>query len=231
MQLPDIPKILIFGNAFISTPERRDLVLLWSRVMRRLNPDLDILLVNKESRYDPRTFVRDCNVIVNLPDTDAEPKHFVGWDNDFMFGVHYAMTKGYDWIAFIESDLIFAQPVLPIVQKLTRIGVLAASAFNFDCKFIETGLMFLSVKYLSAINFLGKYAQARRGLERFIEIDMESVLANELVTLPLRGLRNDFDAVTRQNFGAMFPGRADYLTHCKDAELYRILLEKNRIEL
>jgi len=52
-----------------------------------------------------------------------------------------------------------------------------------------------------------------------------------LFTLPLRGIRNDFDRITANNLAFSFPYGLDYLTHCKDFAIYERFLEMKGIAL
>lgn len=230
MQLPDQPKILIASSSYIQTLHRKEEVRMWARVTRALNLDLDILLVDSFSPIDPTKFVGDANTIARMSDNIGHPTIAGdGWGRDLCFAINYAAERSYDWIAFIESDVIFCQPVLPIIQKLCRIGVLAATPLSLNYQFIETGIMFLSVPYLIQSRFVERYNWAAHRAIFNCESHVEKLLHDELMILPLRGVRNDRDFHTQENLIESFPFGLDYLTHCRDFELYNILLRHNNL--
>jgi len=226
------PKILITSSSYIPNPDRMKEVLLWSRVTRRLNPNIDILLVDSASPFNPQLFARDVTIHLRQPDNIGHPTlGGDGWGRDFCEGISYAIDHDYDWIAFIESDCIFTQPVRPIIDKLCRIGCLAASPFDSRYGWIETNIMFLSVGYLRATNFPARYDWQSHAAPYYAELELEKFFSEELLNLPLAGMRNDDNLLNRNNYKKFFPQRWDYLTHAKDYDLYKLLLEVNGIEI
>jgi hypothetical protein len=235
MQPRDQPRTLIFGSSYISSEAGRDETALWARTNKYLNPDIDTLLIDSCSPYNPRNYddiFRNCKTIIRMEENLGHPMRMRdGWGRDLCYGINYAIEKSYDWVVFIESDLIFARPVMPTITKLCRIGCFAAAPMNFEYKWIETGLMFLSVPYLSQSKFIERYDWAAHEPPFLCEPHVEKLLEEELLALPFRGIRNDFDKVTRANFAEAYPYGCDYLTHCKDFELYKILLRNHRVEV
>ena len=57
------PRILVYGGTFCDTSESRDMVSLWSKVVRGINLDVDVLVIDSVSPFDPRAFL-DGNVEV-----------------------------------------------------------------------------------------------------------------------------------------------------------------------
>jgi hypothetical protein len=227
------PRTLIAGSSYIATEERAREVFLWSRVNRRLNPDCDTLLVDSASPinitrelYDVNTVMREHENVGHANGGGAD-----GWGRDLTTIIDYAISRSYDWLVFIESDLIFTRPVAPIIDKLRRIGCLAAAPMTPQYQFIETGLMFLSVPYLAVSRFAALYDWRATNADEIVERKVERLLADELLCLPLRGIRNEINFATRENFSTAFRYGCDYLTHCEDFELYNLALAAANIDL
>jgi hypothetical protein len=236
MQMPDDPKVLILGTSYIYNQHRKDELFLWDRLVHKLNPYVDTLLIDSDSPFDPRNFTLpsrlNVQTLIHMEENIGHPTlGGDGWGRDLCFGIDYAIRKNYEWLVFIESDLIFCRPVMPIVKKLCRIGCLAAMPVTTTFQWLETGLMFLSVPYLNQIHFVDQYNWQSHVAPTYCELEIEKLLQDEVLTLPLRGLRNDDQIVTRENFNEVFPSGCDYLTHCLDFELYNMLLRRNGIEL
>ena len=52
------------------------------------------------------------------------------------------------------------------------------------------------------------------------------IVAGRFMSLPLKGLRNDFNSLTPRNMRQMFPMGVDYLHHCSPA-VFRAFMETN----
>src|SRR5712672_1907335 len=118
-------KPLLFGTCYVADEAMRDLVIRWSILNRRLNPGLDILLVDSNSPFDPRHFLPTkaplhANVVVrrfvdnigHLSRGGAD-----GWGRAFCAGIEFAIQSGYSHIVYIDADMLFARPVMPILEK------------------------------------------------------------------------------------------------------------------
>lgn len=232
-------KPLLFGTCYVADEPMRDLVITWSRLNRKLNPGLDILLVDSASPFDPRYFLPtkaplQANVIVRRFDDNIG--HLSrggrdGWGRAFCFGIEFAIQWGYSHIAYIDADMLFARPVMPILQKMARVGVKIACPLDPTYGFVENGLVFAEVEYLRKIDFVGRYDWPKspqpESFDKLPERRFEKIVEDDLFLLPIRGLRDDyghFAETTNFSFGL------DYLTHAKPAG-FDFFLKMHGIEL
>jgi hypothetical protein len=232
-------KPLLFGTCYVADEVMRDLVITWSRLNRKLNPGLDIMLIDSASPFDPRHFLptkapQHANVIVKRFDDNIG--HLSrgggdGWGRAFSRGIELAIYLGYSHIAYIDADMLFARPVMPILQKMERVGVKIACPFDQHYGFVENGITFADVEYLRQIDFIKKYdwkhSPKPTTHEALPERRFAKIVEDELFTLPLVGMRNDFDLLTLENIVIA----RDYITHCADPRLYDRFLELNGIRL
>jgi len=233
-------KPLLFGTCYVADEAMRDLVIRWSILNRRLNPGLDILLVDSNSPFDPRHFLPTkaplhANVVVrrfvdnigHLSRGGAD-----GWGRAFCAGIEFAIQSGYSHIVYIDADMLFARPVMPILEKMERTGVEIACPFDGMYGFVENGIVFASVAYLASIDFIGRYdwpnSPKPETFDALPERRFEKIVEAELFTLPLWGLRDDH---SRIQFGSSDLDRLSYLTHCRDARVYDAFLAAHGIEL
>lgn len=235
-------KPLIVGTCYVADEATREIVIAWSLLNRKLNPGIDILLVDSASPFDPNHFLprkapRHANIIVRrFPDNIGHLSKGGGdgWGRAFCHGLETAMMLGYSHIAYIDADLLFARPVMPVLEKLQRCGVGVACPFDTTYQFVENGLVFADLWALIQAGFIEKYdwpnSPPPTSPEALPERRFEMILHDVLFTLPLRGLRNDGGVLTRENIG-QFPYPLDYLTHCADFGLYDRFLQMRGIAL
>jgi hypothetical protein len=220
-------EILITSSCFISTEEKKQELLLWSRLTRHLNLDTPILLVDSASPRPPSAFARDVNIHIRQEENIGHPMTGGdGWGRDLCHGINFAAERGFRWLVFIESDMMLARPVAPIIKKLERLGAYAAAPISFQYHWIETGIMFLYVPMLVITKFVERYSWHTHRPPFLCEPHVERLLAEELSILPLRGARNDGGTLNPQNLQSAFPMGLDYLTH-GDLDLYRMFLQLN----
>jgi len=231
-------KTLIMATSYVATNDRRELVTIWAKLAEKLNPDLDLVLVDSASPINPQeflTFWRDANPkrwCYRFPDNVGHRNitRVDGFGRAFCKGVELAIEGGYDYLAHTDSDVLFAKPAAPFIEKLKASGVKVACAFDPMYQFLETAIMFASVPYLKEIGFVEKYDWSTYH-ETIPEIRFEEIMNGELFTIPLRGLRNDDNRLSWKNFDQSFHYGMDYLTHCADVGLYKRFLKRNGIEL
>lgn len=227
-------KTLIYGTSYIATPERMELTKLWAKLCAKLNPDCDLLLVDSASPFDPMKFMPENLLWIrrfhdNLGHLNAGGGD--GWGRAFCYGLQFGIDEGYDRIAYIDADILFAKPVGPIFDKMERNGVKVSCPLDMNFQFLENGIVFMNPEYMRDIRFIERYDWPNSPQMPLPERRFELLLEDALFTLPLRGCRNDFDLVTMANCREAFPWSWDYLTHAKDFNLYYRFLELNGITL
>jgi len=243
-------KTLIVGTCYIAAGTEGAqnysgrVVRLWLDLAAKLNPDCDILLVDSFSPVDlaeilgfprddidrPVTVHRFAENIGHLNTTGKD-----GWGRAFCFSVEYAIERGYDNLAYIDADIIFTLPVTPILEKMDRCGVLAASPPAQNYAFMENGIMFLDVPYLRAIDFVGQYDWPNRTraqkLDEIPEMVCERILQHDLFYLPIRAYRDANSILTVNNVEHAFPYGMDAITHVRDIRVYEKFIAMKGIEL
>lgn len=231
---------LLFGTCYVADEAMRDLVITWSRLNRKLNPGLDILLVDSASPFDPRYFLPTkaplhANVIVRRFDDNIG--HLSrggrdGWGRAFCFGIEFAIQWGYSHIAYIDADMLFARPVMPVLQKMERVGVKIGCPFDSIYGFVENGIVFASVDYLASIDFIGRYDWPKSpkpdSFDKLPERRFEKIVENDLFTLPLWGMRDDQQRLSHDTDTL---AHLSYLTHCHDPRVYDRFLAAHGITL
>lgn len=227
---------LIYGTCYVDTPEKRAAVILWANVARYLNPDIDILLIDSCSPFNPAHFLPR-NLDISIKRLDENVGHLSRGGRDgavrsICEGMQWAIDNEYTHCVHWECDLLFARPVTPILKRMadSRVGV--ACGFDRNHQFCEFGISFYDVLYLIQNKFIEKYdwknSPAADRAENLPERRMENILGDGLWILPMRGLRNDFNQITRDNIRNLNYG-LDYLTHVGDNELFNIFMEMNKI--
>lgn len=215
------------------------LVELWAKLLRYLNPITDAIMIDSASPTDPTDMLKKYNIKTrrfddNIGHLNVSGKD--GWGRAFCKGVEIAINLGYEHICYMDADIIFARAVAPIIDKLAKFGVKAACPMDITYNFIENGIMFLDVGYLKESKFIERYDWPSRTIgttdaTNIPEVAFEKLLEDVLFTLPLRGIRNDFDRITANNLAFSFPYGLDFLTHCKDFAIYERFLEMKGIKL
>lgn len=229
------PSVLIFGGCHVRTVEERDIVKLWARVVRHVNPDIDVLLMNSVSPFDPVHFVPK-NLKIELYNYKTNPGHLSRGGGDgagrtFCDGIKIAHERGYDYAVHWETDLLFARPVKDWVARMDKAGVKIAVTPCMFYQFLEWGLAFMNVKHMIDSKWIEKYDWEHAPLDRIPEWRSEDCSGDDLFTLPLRGLRNSQNWANPKTLEGLFPYHPpDYITHSDMSTLHRFL-DLNHIEL
>lgn len=251
-----IPRILIAGTCYLDTPAKVDTMKLWWNCIRRNVDDrLDVLIVNSASPINPMHFMSDFGFVESrLPDeldtAKVPPMPGVGRQiisihenigrlettgrdgpqQAFAVCLNAAMAGGYDYIAHIECDMIFTPLIKPIVDRMVRHHISALCPFAHDYSFVETGALFMDVAWLRAKDYFASYDWRSPPQGQFHEVWFENWADADLFITTHRGMRNDADRLTVNNMQVAFPWGLDFLSHCKDHELYRRMMEYHGIE-
>jgi hypothetical protein len=212
-----IKKAMIFGTSYVETQEQRYIFSLWLDLVTRLNPETPILIVDSASPALPDTGCAEVlqlgNNIGHLGKTGRD-----GWGRAFCAGLQRAIDDGYRHVVHIETDLLFARPVKETLQKMeTHGGIKITAAMANPYQFIETGLLFMSVRYMKWLKFIEKYDWETVTPDMLPEVRTANIMGTALFALPLRGLRNDLGQLTPARMPTMFPYGIDWVTHADAA--------------
>lgn len=223
-------KTLIMGTSFIQGAAAAETFRIWAELTQRLNPGVDVLVVDSASPMElpyfppPLKYMMLENNIGHLSRGGQD-----GWGRAFSAGVKYAIDKGYDWLANIECDVLFAKPVEEIFAKMTRANVKCCAPMAMPYPFTETGMSFWSVPYLKEIDLVGRYDWEHPKNNGLLpEQRIDAICEDDMFALPLRGFRNDTRWTTDQ-LQRMFASGIDWITH-SELPVLRRFLEMNGFE-
>lgn len=224
-------KRLVFGTSYVDNIERRETIRLWAKLMSRMAEGCDVMVIDSDSPMpvepvvSPHKVFQFGNNVGHMNINGGQD----GWGRAFCKGLELAIDGGYDQVACIDTDILFALPVAPIFDRMARVGVEVASPMDSMYWFIESGIMFFDVPWLKATNYIGRYdwqnpQYGTTNPERRCEL----AAGDDLFTLPIRGLRNDHGNITPDKLDAgFFPYGFDYLTHMGNFSLAWKFLEMN----
>lgn len=219
-------RVLIFGTSYVEGQHARYLFSLWLDLVRKLNPTADVLVVDSASPDLPP--VEDVTVLALDGNIGHLGKNGVdGWGRAFSAGLNHAVKCQYDYAVHIETDLLFARPVLSSLARMKDHGIKVAAPMALPYAFIETALMFFDVGYVRDSKLVGRYNWEGSPVLPHPEVRLGAMTQAELFGLPLYGLRNDHGQVTPKNMAQLFPCGIDWITHCKDPAVYREFLKVN----
>ena len=227
-----LSRTLIFGTSYVSTDWMRSLVTLWAKVVCKLNPGCDVLLIDSYSPLDPSGYIES----VKLHRFEDNIGHLSrggkdGWGRAFCYGLDYAVEHDYRRVCYIDADLIFNKPVAPIFARMEKARVKVSCPIDLTYQFLENGLMFFDGDWLRESEFSKKYDWPSSKLTDLPERRCERLLGDDVWVLPLHGLRNDFSQLTFEGFDEQMPFGCDFLTHCNDVRLYQKMLESKGVVL
>lgn len=224
------PRVVIVGTSYVDGQERRWLADQWLRLVRHFNPGCDVGVFDTASGavdWRPSGVQwrhRFEDNIGHLSKTGRD-----GWGRAFAAALDttIAWNSHYDYVVHIECDLLFARPVMPIIERMRRCGLKALSTVATPYQFMETGLMFLDAAYARDTRLVERYDWQNPPADRLPEHRIEALLGDDLYLLPLRGRR--CDGGLRPGYMALtFPFGCDWLTHASVA-CYRKFLEMNGV--
>lgn len=225
-------KTVIYSGVFCQDEENREIVRLWGRLTRHLNPDVDIVAFDSCSPFDPAYFLPSIP-IVRFRDN---PGHLSRGGGDgagrtFCQGMKYAAEMGYDFCVHLESDMLLARPVTPIISAMAKAGVKAACCYLPQYQFFEWGVAAFNVQHLADTDFCGRYDWANAPMQPIPEVRIEQLIGDDLFVLPLRGHRNDQNQLNPYNLANVSPYFSpDFLTRA-NMDLAMRFLELNNIVL
>lgn len=209
------------------------LVKFWIAVQARINPGIDIVLVDSCSPFPAQDFLAPADGLSIITiDHDIGKRVETGKDGGveaLCVGMDACIAKDkYTHIAYAETDMFFIRPVQSVTERMAKYGIKVTMPFDTMYQFLETGLSFYDIGELVRRNYTKSY-DWNNPPEMFHEIWTEWFFGEAIHPLFCRGLRNDLDQINRQNIMQSFPYGIDYLTHCRDPGLYRIMMMMNGI--
>lgn len=226
---PREPRILIQGTSFIHGAAAQETFRMWADLILRLNPGTDVLVIDSASPMELPYYAPPLKYKI-LEDNIG---HLArggrdGWGRAFTAGVRYAIDRGYEWLANIECDILFAKPIEPIFARMVRSGVKCCAPMASPFQFSETGLSFWSVDYLRRENIMERYDWEHPPANGLLpEQRIDAICDEDMWILPARGFRND-QRWSAEQMMAAFPHGIDWVTHC-ELPVSRRFLEMNNL--
>ena len=226
-------KSLIYSGVFCQDEENREMVRLWGRLVTHLNPDVDIVVFDSCSPFNPEYFLPDRIHIHRFGDN---PGHLSRGGKDgagrtFCAGIEYAAERGYDYCIHIESDLLLAKPATQIAEMMSAANVKYAACMLPQYQFPEFGICAIDVRYAQFSEFVERYDWENAPKWPIPERRIPELMGHDLWIMPWWGTRNDQGTLNRFNLRAAFPyAPPDFITRVNmDTALE--FLAMNEIEL
>jgi hypothetical protein len=253
-------KILIAGSTHVNNFWKRDLLSMWAACLEQKNPDCDLLCVDSCSPITPESFLQwgvkshFCDDPLEFERlSKAEKKTIIRFVDDIKHPFYgggtldagsqalalmasYAITHGYDYWAYIEGDVLFAEPIRAICEKMEKHKIGWATMLDPVYRWIQSETMFFSVEWLKSANFIERFAWKTpvQAMDRmsYVEVRLERTFKDDLWVLPLRGFKNESNQVKWDNVSKMAGEQGlSYLTHCPDFGLYEKFLHLHGVSI
>lgn len=177
-------RAFIFGTIYVDEPYKAELVQMWIELNQKLNPEYDLLIIDSQSdrlwssmipgakdvpvhvikEGDPLPSLQPGVNWIDFP-TPGGHQNFNGvdgWGRAFSRGIEYAIQHGYEYAVNIECDLLFRNPVTPILDQMDahKLNVVSTNVkYNkfFPQDWMENTIVFMRTDYLKRIDFIKKY--------------------------------------------------------------------------
>ncbi|HCM83643.1 MAG TPA: hypothetical protein PKW15_00660 [Alphaproteobacteria bacterium] len=247
-------RAFIFGTMYIDAPYKAELVQMWIELHQKLNPEYDLLIIDSHSE---RMWLDLIPAIKNIPiheikEGDPLPplqrgvnwidfpegaghQNFNGvdgWGRAFSRGVAFAIQHDYEYVVNLECDLLFRNPVTPILDQMDthHLHVLSTNIkYNkfFPLDWMENTIMFMRTSYLREKDFIRRYdwnGNWTRDNPLYVpEHRCKAILEPEVFYKPWQGVRGDggIDLITQLSDVE----EMDYIMHVQHAPNYPQPLE------
>lgn len=246
------PRILVAGSAYIHNEGLRELCKLWTRVVAHLDPNVDVVIIDSVSPFEPAVFL-DWPVVPEESGSfmyarATKPWKWVykftenighlsrggedGAGRTFCKSIELGIEGGYDYVAVIETDLIFLRSITDICKRMLRSGTQMSAAPNAQYAFPEFGACFIDCKWAKEFDLIGKYNWKKSQPWPIPEIRLMNIVQDYLMLLPIYGIRVDQTGITAISLPNYFPYYAPaWITHAEDFQIYLKAIMLNNITL
>jgi hypothetical protein len=247
---PAPPRILVAGSAYVHDEGLRELCKLWSRVVQHLDPNVDIVIIDSVSPFEPAVFL-EWPVTIEGYDDYRDVRGHQKWiyrfkenighlsrggqdgaGRTFCKSIELGIEGGYDYVAIIETDLIFLRSITDICKRLQRTGTPIAAVGNQQYQFPEFGVCFVDCSWAKEFDFVGKYNWLSSQPWPIPEIRIMNIVQDYLMLLPIYGIRVDQTGLTAQTIQNYFPYFAPaWVTHAQSLDVYFKAIMMNNLTL
>lgn len=241
---------LIFLQCHLRSEERGRLMNVAIKLLQRLNPGIDILLIDNASPINPRHWFDPPDLYILSEMSDVVPKiggssivrfyesigHMApayaaerpnpkdGPGRAIMRALEIAIASGYDRASYHESDALLSKPNEWAWQRMSQ--PTACQPFTRYGGFLDYQAWYIAdLKWLRDFQFIEKYSWKTRGPIPCGEIVYEQILGDYMEVLPMTGGRMEGD-LTEEKFRAVYADGCDFITHT-DTEIFAAFLEVN----
>jgi hypothetical protein len=225
---------LIFLQCHLRSEERGRLMNVAIKLLERLNPDSDILLIDNASPLDPFRFVpyetftlylRFAQAIGHMAPAyrDERPNPKDGPGRAIMTALRLAMELGYDRASYHESDALLFKPNQWAWDRMTKpVGCQPRTYGGF----LDYQAWYIKdLKWFNEFDFIGKYDWKTRGPDPIGEIVYEQILGEHMEVLPMSGGRMEGE-ITEEKLRAVYRDGIDFITHT-ETNVFAAALEIN----
>lgn len=245
--LASIMKYLIYGGCCVADEFTREVVSLWAKLVRHLNPDAKIVLFDSNSPFDPNYIIGRTDIeIIRFPENVGHLSQGGGdgAGRTLIAGIEYAGEHGYTYACHLGTDMFFARPVSHITYRMWRDCVDVCALPLSQYQFCEWELSCFNIEWTRRTDFVnrygwsgvkGPYPHVERPslLKRYLpEWRLQALAGDNLWLLPYWGIRNDKGEVNAFNMHELSPYEPPTWLHmARDIMTYRRFLELNGIDL
>lgn len=225
-------RTLLFQSVHLQNDAEARLFDVACTLLRRLNPGMDLLLVDNASPIAPASIVRDAAIldlqhddgsaVLREPVTicrfpDAIGHLSKGGQRDgpgraLCAGVRIAIDNGYDRLFYQEQDALCGLPAEWFFARMHK--PVACQQRCKRHKWLDWNVWPSMVRYLKDADFIGNYNWHARNPETFEEAERwnERFFGDQLQVIPVRGERWEGD-LTVEQFRETYSGGCDLITH------------------
>lgn len=214
---------VIFGTSYLKDATDLWVFKQWLNIHRTLNGHADLIVVDSASPVSPE--------VADFPSGDNEQLFQLGdnighlgktgldgWGRAFCHGLEAADENAH-WIVHVETDLLVAQPIQRMINRMEIGAVEVCAPWALPYPFVETALMWFDAHWVRKHDLVSRYDwEHGKGLP---ERRIEEIAGDDLWIAPMRGLRMDIKEQA-------LPQPLDWVTHATVAQ-YRQFLRQNGI--
>lgn len=225
-------RILTAATSYLPDENACNLARLCYRVIKHLNPDTDIIIIDCGSPFDPREVFNGAEVFQFEENVGAITRGGKdGAGRSCCKAIEIATERGYDYVAIHETDFILARSLVPLFEKMVRAGVKVASlGLASPYLFAEWGVLFIDVRYAKEIDYINRYSWETTPPWPLVEMRLEQIFKDDLFFFNVRGMRNEHNTLNVANLANHFPyGPCQWMTHAADMNLYSRMLDLNGV--
>jgi len=209
-----MPRTLLYSGMTVNSELKRESSRVWSKVMRAINPGIDMMIYDTASKIDPASFIEPGIDIKRYDDNVGHLSHGGGDGSGRTFsdGLTYAIDMGYDYAVTCEPDCYFVRPVQQVVERMDRAGVKVGCLMMPYYQFLEWGFAVYNCEWARRTKLVERYDWRNAKPVPIPEQKMEWLCGDDLFILPYRGIRNSQHWVDANSIAGLFPyGPPDWL--------------------